>query len=72
MRARTIYLTQIGYISMKANEERSVRLRRIPAYVEIFTGQVPQRRELDRFFARYGYVADGLDGAPVPVRANQC
>jgi AcrR family transcriptional regulator len=72
VRARTIYLTQIGYISMKANEERSVRLRRIPAYVEIFTGQVPQRRELDRFFARYGYVADGLYGAPVPVRANPC
>jgi AcrR family transcriptional regulator len=72
VRARTIYLTQIGYISMKANEERSVRLARIPAYVEIFTGQVPQQRELNRFFARHGYVADGPDGVPILRNASQC
>jgi AcrR family transcriptional regulator len=72
VRARTIYLTQIGYISMETNEERSVRLRRIPAYVEIFTGKVPQRRELDRFFARHGCVAGGPDGATVLESANPC
>ncbi|MCA1494636.1 TetR/AcrR family transcriptional regulator [Sinorhizobium alkalisoli] len=56
VRARTIYLVQIGYISMQTREEVAVRMRRIPDYVEIFTGEAPQQRELDRFFARHGYV----------------
>ena len=43
VRGRTIYLTQIGYIS---------------AYVEIFTGQPPGSRELQRFHARHGYIAE--------------
>jgi hypothetical protein len=30
-------------------------MKRIPEYVEIFTGQAPEQRELDRFFARHGY-----------------
>lgn len=55
VRARTIYLVQIGYISMQTKEDVSVRMKRIPEYVEIFTGQVPEQRELDRFFARHGY-----------------
>nr|WP_320135267.1 TetR/AcrR family transcriptional regulator [uncultured Amphritea sp.] len=53
VRARTIYLTQIGYISMKADENLEIRLQRIPSYVEIFTGQAPEPRELKRFYARY-------------------
>ncbi|WP_417227969.1 TetR/AcrR family transcriptional regulator [Amphritea sp.] len=53
VRARTIYLTQIGYISMKADEDLEIRLQRIPGYVEIFTGQAPEPRELKRFYARY-------------------
>ncbi|MDI5933398.1 TetR/AcrR family transcriptional regulator [Halomonas kalidii] len=59
VRGRTIYLTQIGYISMKTQEALEVRMRRIPAYVEIFTGQTPQPRELQRFHARHGYVPEG-------------
>ena len=55
-RARTIYLTQIGYISMKTNEDILVRFRRIPQYVTVFTGKAPKRRELDRFFGSFGYV----------------
>ncbi|WP_136254622.1 TetR/AcrR family transcriptional regulator [Onishia niordana] len=54
-RGRTIYLTQIGYITMKTDEALEVRMRRIPAYVEIFTGQAPQTHELRRFHARHGY-----------------
>lgn len=57
VRGRTIYLTQIGYISMKTQEALDVRMRRIPAYVEIFTGQTPQPRELQRFHARHGYAS---------------
>jgi AcrR family transcriptional regulator len=53
VRARTIYLTQIGYISMKTAESAAERLRRIPYYVEIFTGQAPQPHELARFYARH-------------------
>ncbi len=55
VRARTTYLVQIGYISMQSEEDMAVRMQRIPGYIEIFTGQAPQQRELDRFFARHGY-----------------
>jgi AcrR family transcriptional regulator len=54
-RARTIYLTQIGYISMKTTEDMTERFRRIPQYVSIFTGKAPKKRELDRFFGKFGY-----------------
>jgi AcrR family transcriptional regulator len=55
VRARTTYLVQIGYISMQPKEEIAVRMKRIPEYIAIYTGQVPQQRELDRFFSRHGY-----------------
>lgn len=55
VRARTIYLTQIGYISMNTQEDMPTRMPRIHEYVEIFTGQEPLPKELDRFFARHGY-----------------
>lgn len=55
VRGRTIYLTQIGYISMKSQETLKVRMQRIPGYVEIFTGQSPKPNELQRFHARHGY-----------------
>lgn len=59
VRARTLYLTQIGYISMQTAEDVETRLRRIPDYVEIFTGKAPQQRELARFFARHGGAPSG-------------
>jgi AcrR family transcriptional regulator len=55
VRARTTYLAQIGYISMQSVEELEVRMKRIPEYITIYTGEAPQQRELDRFFARHGY-----------------
>jgi AcrR family transcriptional regulator len=55
VRARTTYLVQIGYISMQSTEDLALRMKRIPEYIAIYTGQAPQRRELDRFFARHGY-----------------
>ncbi|UWU24578.1 TetR/AcrR family transcriptional regulator (plasmid) [Rhizobium sp. CB3060] len=58
VRARTTYLVQIGYISMQSNEDIGLRMKRIPEYIAIYTGQVPQQRELDRFFARHGYKPD--------------
>jgi len=55
VRARTTYLIQIGYISMQTREDIATRMKRIPEYIEIFTGQPPQQRELERFFARHNY-----------------
>ncbi len=55
VRARTTYLVQIGYIARQSNESISVRMKRIPEYIAIYTGEAPQQRELDRFFARHSY-----------------
>jgi AcrR family transcriptional regulator len=55
VRARTMYLVQIGYISMQSREDLATRMQRIPDYVEIYTGQKPQQRDLDRFYARHSY-----------------
>jgi AcrR family transcriptional regulator len=55
VRARNTYLVQIGYISMQSKEDIALRMNRIPEYIAIYTGQIPQQRELDRFFARHGY-----------------
>ncbi|TNC72147.1 TetR/AcrR family transcriptional regulator [Rubellimicrobium roseum] len=63
VRARTIYLVQIGYISLQSNETLAERMRRIPTYVEIYTGQKPQPRELARFHARHGYASDNAGAA---------
>jgi AcrR family transcriptional regulator len=57
-RARTTYLVQIGYISMQSEEDIVVRMKRIPEYIAIYTGQVAEQRELDRFFSRHGYQPD--------------
>lgn len=58
VRARTTYLVQIGYISMQSKEDIALRMRRIPEYIAIYTGQAPQQRELDRFFARHGFTPE--------------
>lgn len=54
-RARSIYLTQIGYISMNTQKPMAQRMRYIPEYLKIFTGVEPLPRELDRFFQRNGF-----------------
>ncbi len=54
VRARTLYLVQIGYFSMRTREETDVRFARIPYYVETFTGQPPEQREMNRFLSRHG------------------
>jgi AcrR family transcriptional regulator len=55
VRARTIYLVQVGYISMRVVEPVDERLSRFPNYVEIYTGQRPPQAEMERFMARIGY-----------------
>ncbi|MTE01534.1 TetR family transcriptional regulator [Paracoccus sp. YIM 132242] len=51
VRARTVYLVQIGYISMQAREDIETRLERIPMYVKIYAGREPEPREIARFNA---------------------
>lgn len=53
--ARTIYLVQIGYISMQTKESLAERMARIPEYVKTFTGVYPENRELERFYHRHNY-----------------
>ena len=52
VRARTVYLTQIGYISMQVREDRATRVARVPGYVKTFSGVTPTGSELARFHAR--------------------
>ncbi|CUH67745.1 Bacterial regulatory proteins, tetR family [Thalassovita gelatinovora] len=59
VRARTVYLVQIGYISMQVREDIGTRMARIPDYVKTFTGQLPSDRALTRFHARHGFVPQG-------------
>lgn len=51
VRARTVYLTQIGYIAMQVQEDQATRTARVPAYVKTFTGCLPTDREMARFKA---------------------
>ncbi|WP_417210598.1 TetR/AcrR family transcriptional regulator [Antarctobacter sp.] len=51
VRARTVYLTQIGYISMQVREDRATRVARVPAYVKTFCGQAASDSEMARFLA---------------------
>ena len=58
-RARTVYLTQIGYISMRVDEPVALRMTRIPSYVQIYTGIAPAPREIARFYAQHGLTPEG-------------
>lgn len=60
-RARSIYLTQIGYISMKTQEPFAQRMRYMPEYLKIFTGREPEARELERFYQRNGFSGADLN-----------
>jgi AcrR family transcriptional regulator len=53
VRARAVYLTQVGYIAMESDESLATRLKRIPVYVEIFTGSAPSQGALEKFRARH-------------------
>jgi AcrR family transcriptional regulator len=60
VRSRTIYLVQIGYITMQTQEPLKERMVRIPEYIKTFTGELPKRHELERFFYRHKYEENEL------------
>lgn len=57
-RARTIYLTQVGYIAMRTEETLGQRLERIPAYALTFTGREPSFGEVEAFHNRHMDLSD--------------
>lgn len=59
VRARTIYLVQVGYIALQTRESLATRMARIPAYVKTYCGQDATEAELARFHARHGYAPPG-------------
>lgn len=52
-RARTLYLTQVGYIALRSQESLEQRMSRIPAYVLTFSGVAPTPGEVAAFRARH-------------------
>jgi AcrR family transcriptional regulator len=52
-RARTLYLTQVGYIALRSDERLDVRMGRVPAYVLTFCGLAPSEAEVAAFQARH-------------------
>ncbi len=52
-RARTLYLTQVGYIALRSTESLAQRMARIPAYVLTFCGTAPSAAEMAAFQARH-------------------
>ena len=53
IRAHTVYLTQIGYISMRVDEPLLPRLDRIPPYAMTFAGKPSSAVEIAAFRARH-------------------
>lgn len=61
-RARTLYLTQVGYIALRSQESFEVRMGRIPAYVLTFSGVAPTMAEITAFRARHAVTSDARAG----------
>ncbi|RDL43746.1 TetR/AcrR family transcriptional regulator [Marinomonas piezotolerans] len=53
--ARTLYLVQIGYITMQVKESIETRMQRVPSFTKAFTGEWPSENEINRFYHRHGY-----------------
>lgn len=58
-RARTLYLTQVGYIALRSDESLDVRMGRIPAYVLTFCGLAPTEAEVAAFRGRHRFRSGG-------------
>jgi AcrR family transcriptional regulator len=65
-RARTLYLTQVGYIALRSNESFQQRMARIPAYVLTFCGMAPSSADVAAFKARH----EAREGAGVEIRSG--
>jgi len=64
VRARTVYLVQIGYIAMQVRESTAIRMTRVARYVEIYAGRSPTESEMARFKARLKYTDEAEMAVP--------
>ncbi len=62
-RARTLYLTQVGYIALRSEESFDVRMGRIPAYVLTFSGVAPSAAEVAAFRMRHAIRSVAPEGS---------
>ena len=62
-RARTLYLTQVGYIALRSQESFEVRMGRIPAYVLTFSGTSPTANEVAGFLDRHRLRPDAREAS---------
>ncbi|MBU2961152.1 TetR/AcrR family transcriptional regulator [Citreicella sp. C3M06] len=53
VRARTVYLAQMGYISLGVSETTDIRLSRVPDYVAIYAGVCAEPHHIARFEAHF-------------------
>lgn len=69
VRAMTLLFTQHGYMALGKVETDAERVARMPAYIEVFTGQRPSARQLQRFCARHHLAppANALNMQSVPA-----
>lgn len=58
VRAHTVYLVRIGYMSMQVQEDRAIRMSPVPAYAKTYCGAEPTPNELARLHARLGFDPD--------------
>ncbi|WP_106744324.1 TetR/AcrR family transcriptional regulator [Yoonia maritima] len=56
VRSLTVVYTQIGYISMHVEEDWNDRLKRVPHYVELFSGLSPLTADVEQFLNRHCFV----------------
>ena len=61
-RARTLYLTQVGYIALRSEESFEVRMGRIPSYVLTFSGKSASAPEIAAFLDRHRVRSDAPEG----------
>lgn len=70
VRARTLYLMQLGYLSTHPQESAELRLHRVAHYVSVFTGRPCDKENLERFISRHKALFSRQDLERVPDAAQ--
>jgi hypothetical protein len=46
---------------MQTRENILLRMKRMPRYLALYTGQMPEQKDMDRFFSRHGVDAQQVE-----------
>ena len=73
IRARVLYLTQVGYHLVERDEDLQTRFGYLPDYLFVLTGRPAPQAEIDEFAARRGFPppSAGSTHAGAPAAAKQ-